>query len=163
MNNTIAIILTVVVIGIGAYFFTRPQPTNNVPSDDVLQEPMADGIEDDGTAVMEDGAEPIGTAGSYEPYAPELLARATDGDVVLFFRATWCPTCRTLDDDIRAHLGDIPAGLTILDVDYDDSDALKTQYGVTYQHTLVQVDVDGNLLKKWGGSPTLAALVSEVE
>jgi thiol-disulfide isomerase/thioredoxin len=103
-------------------------------------------------------------AGSYEAYAPEkvLLASATH-DVVLFFRASWCPTCRAIDADIKANLSKIPEGLAILDVNYDNSTALKQKYGVTYQHTFVQVDKDGNLIKKWSGSPTLSALVSEVK
>ena len=100
-------------------------------------------------------------AGTYEAYAPEKLSRAETGRVVLFFRASWCPTCRAVDKDIRAHLGDIPADLSILDVDYDNSSALKQKYGVTYQHTFVEVDKDGNLLKKWTGSPTLSALVAQ--
>ncbi|MBI4088019.1 thioredoxin family protein [Candidatus Kaiserbacteria bacterium] len=101
--------------------------------------------------------------GTYEPYAPEKLAHANSGNVVLFFRATWCPTCKVLDADIRSHLSDIPGGLTILDVDYDTSSALKQKYGVTYQHTLVQVRSDGSMISKWSGSPTLAALAAEVQ
>jgi thiol-disulfide isomerase/thioredoxin len=104
------------------------------------------------------------TTGSYEAYAPEKVALASDShQVVLFFRASWCPTCRAVDADIRSHLSQIPANLAILDVNYDNSTALKQKYGVTYQHTFVQVDKDGNLLKKWAGSPTLAALVAEVK
>lgn len=102
-------------------------------------------------------------AGTYEAYAPEKLALAAQSNVVLFFRALWCPTCRALDADIKAHLKDIPANLAILYVDYDNSTALKQKYGVTYQHTLVQVDKDGNLLSKWSGSPTLSALISNVK
>lgn len=103
-------------------------------------------------------------AGSYEAYSPEKIAIASaDHDVVLFFRAGWCPTCRAVDADIKANLGKIPSSLTILDVDYDNSTALKQKYGVTYQHTFVQVDKDGNLIKKWSGSPTLTALVAEVK
>jgi thiol-disulfide isomerase/thioredoxin len=103
-------------------------------------------------------------AGSYEAYAPVkvTLASATH-DVVLFFRASWCPTCRAVDADIKANLSKIPSSLAILDVNYDDSTALKQRYGVTYQHTFVQVDKDGNLIKKWSGSPTLSALVAEVK
>ena len=103
-------------------------------------------------------------AGSYEAYSPEKIARAaSSGKAVLFFRASWCPTCRSLDADIRTKLGEIPAGLTILDVNYDSSSDLKKKYGVTYQHTFVQVDAQGNLIKKWSGSPTLSALVKEVK
>ena len=103
-------------------------------------------------------------AGSYEEYSSEKIrvASATH-DVVLFFRASWCPTCKAVDADIKAHLKEIPASLTILDVNYDNSTDLKKKYGVTYQHTFVQVDTQGNLIKKWSGSPTLASLVSEVK
>ena len=102
--------------------------------------------------------------GSYETYAPEKVALASaTHDVVLFFRASWCPTCRALDADIKANLSKIPESLAILDVNYDNSTALKQKYGVTYQHTFVQVDKDGNIIKKWSGSPTLSALVAEVK
>lgn len=102
------------------------------------------------------------TSGSYEAYSLDKLAMAEKGDVVLFFRASWCPTCRALDSDIKSNMKNIPEDLTILDVDYDNSKDLKQKYGVTYQHTLVQVDKDGNLIKKWSGSPTLSELVKEV-
>ena len=39
---------------------------------------------------------------------------------------------------------------------------LKKKYGVVYQHTFVQVDKDGNLIKKWSGSPNLSSLVTQV-
>ncbi len=101
--------------------------------------------------------------GSYEVYSAEKLARADTGDVVLFFRAGWCPTCRALDADIRANAGSIPAGVTILEVNYDTSTALKQKYGVTTQHTLVQVASDGSRIAKWEGTPTLAGIVSNLK
>jgi thiol-disulfide isomerase/thioredoxin len=121
-------------------------------------------MKDEGAMSAEGGSALGGMQkGSYETYASEKLAKANTGEVVLFFRASWCPTCRAVDADIRAHLGSIPADLVILDVNYDDSMALKQKYGVTYQHTFVQVKADGSLIKKWSGSPTLAALVAEVQ
>lgn len=101
--------------------------------------------------------------GAYTPFTPAKIALAEAGNVVLFFRASWCPTCRALDVDIKDHSADIPKDLAILDVDYDNSTALKQKYGVTYQHTLVQVDARGNQIAKWSGSPTLADLVAEVK
>ncbi len=101
--------------------------------------------------------------GLYEAYAPEKLARAETGDVVLFFHAGWCPSCRGLNGDIEKNISSIPAGVSILKLDYDKEKDLKKKYGVTYQHTLVQVDKDGNLIKKWSGSPTLTKLVSEIK
>jgi thiol-disulfide isomerase/thioredoxin len=100
---------------------------------------------------------------TYEAYSPEKLANAEAGNVVLFFRAGWCPTCRTVDADIKANMNNIPANLTILDVDYDKSSDLKKKYGVTTQHTFVQVDSKGNLIKKWMGGSTLASVVGQVK
>ncbi len=114
-------------------------------------------------SMMMDEGDSMMMKGSYEAYAPEKLALAEKGDVVLFFRAPWCPTCRALDADIKANVSSIPSGVTILDVDYDSSSALKQKYGVTYQHTLVQVDKDGNQISKWMGSPTLSALVGKIK
>jgi len=102
-------------------------------------------------------------AGSYESYAPEKLAFAETGNVVLFFKASWCPTCRALDKNIKENLSAIPTDLKILEVDYDNSQELKQKYGVTTQHTLVQVDKDGNMISKWSGSPTLLSLVAQVK
>ncbi len=102
--------------------------------------------------------------GSYEAYTPEKVALASaTHHVVLFFRASWCPTCISLDKDIKSNLSKIPSDLSILDINYDNSSELKKKYGVTYQHTFVQVDKDGNLIKKWSGSPTLTVLVGEVK
>lgn len=122
----------------------------------------------EGESVWQDGsvvkASEMMHSGNYIAYAPEQIASAAvNGKVVLFFHASWCPTCRNLDTDIKAHLKDIPSDLTILDVDYDNSAELKKKYGVTYQHTFVEVDANGTLIKKWSGSPTLAALVAEVK
>jgi len=117
----------------------------------------------DETSMMEK-TDTMMKAGSYEAYTPEKVALASaTHDVVLFFRASWCPTCRAVDADIKANLSKIPSSLAILDVNYDNSTALKQKYGVTYQHTFVQVDKDGNMIKKWSGSPTLSSLVSEVK
>lgn len=120
---------------------------------DAMQNPEGEAME--GEAMMKKG--------SYEPYGPEKLAMANDGKVVLFFRASWCPTCRGLDANIRANLGSIPEGVTILDLNYDTETELKQKYGVTYQHTLVQVDAEGNQIAKWTGSPTLASLLTQVK
>ncbi|MEK9176927.1 MAG: thioredoxin family protein [Patescibacteria group bacterium] len=147
-----------------------------VKPDGTMVKPDGTMIKPDGTMVKPDGTTekdkstmekaPEGSMmskGSYEVYGPEKLARASDGDVVLFFREPWCPTCRGLDADIRAHLDQIPAGVTILDVDYDKSTALKQKYGVTYQHTLVQVDAEGNTIAKWNKSATLASILGNIK
>ena len=56
--------------------------------------------------------------------------------------------------NLEAAMDNLPTGLTIVSVDYDSSDDVKRQYGVTTQHTFVQIDADGNELAKWTGSTT---------
>jgi len=101
--------------------------------------------------------------GSYVLYDSALLSRAENGRVVLFFRASWCPSCKALDSDIRARASEIPGDVTILNVDYDTHADLKQKYGVTYQHTLVQVDGKGNLIKKWSGTSKLSDLIAQLK
>jgi len=101
--------------------------------------------------------------GSYGVYSPEKIALAKTDDVVLFFHASWCPSCRTLNTDIEKNVSMIPASMTILKADYDKETELKKKYGVTTQHTLVQVDKDGNLIKKWSGGSKLENLISQAQ
>lgn len=101
--------------------------------------------------------------GQYVPYDASKIAFVKDGKVILFFRASWCPTCRALDANIKANLSQIPQSILILDVDYDKYVDLKKQYGVTYQHTLVQVDASGNMIAKWSGSEGLNELLTQVK
>ena len=152
MNKNIGIIIGIIlVIAGGVYIFSNNTGDEVMTTDEV--------VNDTG---MLDKSDTMMKAGLYEAYAPEKLARAEAGDVVLFFHASWCPTCRGLSADIEKNLGVIPSEVSILKVDYDTESELKKKYGVTYQHTLVQVDKDGNMIKKWSGSPTLSSLVSQI-
>ena len=128
---------------------------------------------DSGTMMKEDSAKKdekmmgdeamMKTAGQYVAYDASKLALAAKGPVVLFFHAGWCPSCKSVDAEVMARLNDIPANFTILKVDYDSSSELKKQYGVTYQHTFVQVDASGKMLKKWSGSASLADIVAQTK
>lgn len=75
-------------------------------------------------------------------------------DVVLFFNAAWCSTCREARDNIESDLAGIPSDLTIVVVDFDTATDLRQKYGVTVQHTFVQIDAEGTELAKWSGSVT---------
>ncbi len=77
--------------------------------------------------------------------------------VVYFFHASWCPSCRATEKAIDAH--GVPAGLTVVKVDYDTETDLRRTYGVTQQHTFVQVDGAGKELATWTGSPDGAAIL----
>ncbi|MBU2158889.1 thioredoxin family protein [Patescibacteria group bacterium] len=157
------IIGIIILLGIGGAVYAFSQPKGDTMMKDeyaMMEKEEGAMMEKDSDSMME-GEDSMMQKGSYEMYSSEKLALAENGDVVLFFKATWCPTCRALDADIKSNTGTIPSDLTILEVNYDTETALKQKYGVTYQHTLVQVAADGTLIKKWDGSPTLSALISE--
>lgn len=89
----------------------------------------------------------------YIDYSEQNLAMATanDGKAVIFFHANWCPTCRAADKEISNGLDKLPDDVTVLKIDYDSASAMKKQYGVTGQHTFVQVDAEGEMINKWVG------------
>ncbi len=88
---------------------------------------------------------------SYDAYQKNP-AKFQQGDVVLFFDASWCPTCQEAKGNLTSQ--SIPDGLTVVDVDYDSNTALRQEYGVTTQHTFVQIDSAGQQLAKFTGSST---------
>jgi thioredoxin 1 len=98
--------------------------------------------------------------GTYTDYSADLLS--TEKTNVLFFKADWCTTCNSLERNINSNLEQIPGDVQILVVDYDSETSLKNQYNVRIQHTLVEVDADGNEIQKWVGSPTLDSILSNV-
>lgn len=76
---------------------------------------------------------------------------AETGPTVIFFKASWCPTCQAAQRDINANFVDLPEGLVIVTADYDTETALQDRYGITYQHTWVQVNSTGDEIAKWNG------------
>jgi thiol-disulfide isomerase/thioredoxin len=111
--------------------------------------------------MMDDEAVSAGT-GAYLAYSPEAVAASDADSIILSFSATWCPSCRTLDTNINENLSSIPAGVEIYKVDYDTNVALRQQYGVTTQHTMVQVDSNGTQIQKWSGGSTLDSLIARI-
>jgi len=101
--------------------------------------------------------------GTVEAYSPEKLALAESGKVLLFFHAAWCPICRILDAEAEANPDIIPENLTVLKVDYDSATALKKKYGVTVQHTFVQVDASGAAIAKWSDASTYAQVIARLK
>lgn len=104
----------------------------------------------------------IAEGGVYLPYTSTAVAQAK-WQVVLFFHANWCPTCIAHHKDIEANIKNIPSDLTILRTNYDDEKELRELYAVTEQHTFVQVDNTGKMIKKWRGGTTLAEIAGQVQ
>jgi thiol-disulfide isomerase/thioredoxin len=103
------------------------------------------------------------TAGyiTYETYlaAPENYA---DSEVVLFFNAYWCSTCKVARDSFEASINDIPEDLTIVLVDFDENTEMRKKHDVIVQHTFIQIDSSGNELQRWYGSTTVAEIEAKI-
>lgn len=185
MKSLLYSVVLLTLVGFGCTPTAAPVPTNTVPDntknmqdemmkdetkmmgepesmmDDKTDTEMKENMKD--TTMMDTTDTSMNTPGSYGVYSAEKIALAADHNVVLFFHAPWCPYCRALNEDIEKNLNAIPHNLSILKTDYDTEVALKKKYGVTYQHTLVQIDKDGNMIQKWSGSPTLAEFVTHLK
>jgi thiol-disulfide isomerase/thioredoxin len=96
----------------------------------------------------------------YVVYSKTALDQAATNRRVLYFYANWCPICKPADADFRANSSKIPADVTVIRVNYNDTDTdqeekdLAKKYGITYQHTFVQIDGQGKEVTKWNGGKT---------
>lgn len=155
---TLALAASLLVAGCAATSTTEPEGDASMAPPSASASAMSGPDSSAASPAMPDGqpdsdAEAMATEGAWidqADYEGDPAAFHESGDVVLFFAATWCPTCQasvaSLDED------GVPAGLTVVRVDYDSQTELKKQYGVTVQHTYVQVDESGNPVAKWTGS-----------
>jgi|SRR3989344_2706559 len=146
MNKTLGIIIAAMIIIGGGIYISQNQSSQKtaimIDDEGIMQKDEKIAKKDE--SIMQ-------KQGAYKDYSPATLAEATkDGrKAVLFFYAPWCPYCRAADSAFKGNLDKIPAGVTVLKTDYDKENELKKKYSVTYQHTFVQVDANGNLVTKW--------------
>lgn len=117
-----------------------------------------------GTTIATENSDNVTTpgAGSYVDYNEQVFAD-TQGRRLLFFHAGWCPQCRALEADIKKQ--SVPDGMTIFKVNYDTANDLKKKYGVTLQTTVVEVDENGNEIRKFVAynDPTLQAVLTALD
>lgn len=144
-NNGLKLIFTIgVIVGIvGVVLFAMNQPS---------KAPTTTSTMSTGSVMKMD------KAGVFANYSPEALTKTEGHKNILFFSATWCPTCQATNKDIQANLDKIDSKLHILSVDYDTNTDLRSKYGVTMQHTFVVIDSSGNLVKKTNGLGTVSAI-----
>jgi thiol-disulfide isomerase/thioredoxin len=96
----------------------------------------------------------------YVPYSKAVYDASADKRRVLYFYATWCPSCKAANEDFTANPNKIPEGVVVIKTNYNDPDTdqeekdLAKKYGITYQHTFVQIDAQGNQITKWNGGDT---------
>ena len=82
-------------------------------------------------------------------YSPAKLAASTAKYNLIFFHASWCTVCNSVQRSIEA--GSIPDDLSIFKIDYDSNEgqALANKYHLPIQYTMVQVDNQGNEISQW--------------
>jgi thiol-disulfide isomerase/thioredoxin len=136
----------IVLAGVGAYLIFK-KPATRTTVKPVIQDKQTS--TNDETLNASDS--------SYIIFSTTALQQNSDKKRVLFFYANWCPTCRPADISFRENEDKIPDDLVLIRVNYKDSDTdqdednLAKQYGVTYQHTFVQINENGQVLTKWNG------------
>ena len=97
----------------------------------------------------QDEAPTVATRGNYLDYNQEQFASLKGTQpVALFFHASWCEICTSLDTEIRNNIADIPSGTTILKVDYDTELELRKSLEVYAQATIVIFDKRGVMMNK---------------
>ena len=145
MNNKLLLIFLFLVIIFGGWlWFNKPDETDTDQVSQVTNSPRL--VADKGNE------EPVvATSEQYQTYSKQAFDEAADKRRVYFFHAAWCPTCRTASQDLSQHVNQLPEDVVVFKTDYDSETALKQQFGVTYQHTFVQVDENGELVKIWNG------------
>lgn len=91
--------------------------------------------------------------GVYTAFSPDVIGNGKRS--LLFFHAAWCPICKVGDAKMQQWYSDNNYTINTYKVDYDTSAELKQRYGVTYQHTFVLIDGQGNAEKVMQGPTDL--------
>lgn len=158
MKNTsiiIAAVLVLVVGGVGAYALMNRNPAMTKP--DPIEKTEEVMMQKNEPTVVNSDEKMMKKAGTYMPFSPEVLANSANTRRVLFFYANWCPICKPADASFTKNMAQIPADVTLIRVNYNDTETdqaekdLAKKHGVTYQHTFVQIDAKGNEVTKWNG------------
>ncbi len=177
MKNPVIIfvvIAVVAVLGMGAYsmFQNSSQSDSTMKKDENMMRKEDEGMDNgDGAMMKKDEAtmqddkmmkddgmmdEKMGKGG-YVQYSKATLDEAAGNRRVLFFYASWCPTCKPADVSFTQNVSKIPEDVTLIRVNYNDPETdqeekdLAKKYAITYQHTFVQLDETGKEVTKWNG------------
>lgn len=150
-TTLITLVVIIITVGLGVYFFTQK---DNPAEDMAMMKKETSTNKNEKTVNLAQTAE----ASRYVVYtSSDKFAKNADKKRVLFFYANWCPTCIPADANFKENASKIPQDVIVLRVNYNDPEtnskdkALAKKYGITYQHTFVQVDANDNEVTKWNG------------
>lgn len=91
-------------------------------------------------------AQYTGSSGTYTDYDQLTLASTSEEEKnVLFFEGLTCPVCKELDKNLLA--SEIPDGVHIYNLIYEENPELVRKYNVRSTPTLIEVDSSGQVIK----------------
>lgn len=153
--------LFVALFAVGCTEYTKPV-TTETPGDNVMEKTVPEVAMEKETPVevkdtmevkdsMEVAVPVVKGTSNYLDYSEKVMKAELEAGqkVVLFFHAKWCPFCVKADKAFMSSTDEIPVGVTVLKIDFDTEKEMAKKYGVTYQHTFVQLDKNLESVTKW--------------
>ena len=105
----------------------------------------------------------------YSDYSSAKFQAARNAGKIIFleFASETCPICQAQEPQIKMAFAELNNPKIVgFKVNYDTEKTMNQQYGVTYQHTHIILDENGNVLKKMTeplSKDELLALFHEIE
>lgn len=152
-----------ILVGIGAMLFLVVTSlrdifiSNQIESDQNQESEQANLENTQGTPSPITQTEFEEKSAKYLEFSRQNMVQNASVRKVLFFYANWCPTCKPADQDLRENIQKLPSDVVVIRVNYNDDQTdesekeLAKKYKVTYQHTFVQIDQNGEVVTKWNG------------
>ena len=97
----------------------------------------------------------------YLNYSEERLENSSKNNIVLFFHADWCSTCKNFEEQVLTEK--IPEDILILKVNYDKESDLRRKYNIVTQTSFVLVDSDWKLKKRWIWATWIDSIIKRIE
>jgi len=183
-NSKLAIIIVLAFVVLGSGWFVFRKKSDGMISKNesiIMEQEKKDAMEQPDSIKeeekMAEGKTAMDYAGTenammtnkrYVEYASDVLEKTQSTRRVLFFYASWCPLCKPVNAELEEKVNQIPSDSTVIRVHYNDPETdqeeknLAKKYGVTYQHTFVQIDQNGDVVARWNGG-NLADLLKNIK
>jgi len=160
-RNGVIIIVVIIIMAGGGIFLLSSSDRSATPDQNGSKNSASISTQSDAPtgesaqSLTDDRDEKAGSR--YVEYSKTAFDQAANTRRVMYFYATWCPSCKAANADFLSNSEMIPEDVIVIRTNYNDSDTdqnekdLARKYGITYQHTFVQIDGQGNEVTTWNG------------